>query len=96
MSSEQSCVREKAGYDEVFLLGQDDPSTFYDERDPSTNSPSMKDKDLAVDRSEGDSNDDDIDIGEPPIQSIIGPNSFREFNMLSLWTIKDFNFSIRQ
>ena len=91
-SSEQSCVREEAGYDEVFPSSQDDPSTSYDERDLSTNSPSMEeDEHLYVDRSEGDSNDDDLDIGEPFIQSIIGPDGFREFIMLLLWMINDFN-----
>jgi len=30
-SSEQSCVREGAGYDEVFPTGQDDPGTSSDE-----------------------------------------------------------------
>ena len=96
-SSEQSCVYEGAGYDEVFSSGQDDPSTPYDERDPSANSPSMEeDKDLDVDWSEGDSNDDDLDNGEPSIQSIIGLDGFREFIMLPLWTINDFNSSIKQ
>ena len=38
--SEQLCVREGAGYDEVYLSGQDDPVTFYSERVPSVNSPS--------------------------------------------------------
>ena len=96
-SSEQSCVREGTGYDEMFLAGQDDPYTSYDERVLSTNSPSTnEDGDLDVDRSEGDSNNDDLDIGEPQIQSVIGPNGFREFIMLLLWTINDFNSSIKQ
>ena len=96
VSNEQLCVREGASYNEVFLSGQDDPNTSYDERDPSANSPSTEDEDLDVDRPKGDSNNDDIDIGEPPIQSIIGLDRFREFIMLSLWTINDFNSSIKQ
>ena len=96
VSNEQLCVREGASYNEVFLSGQDDPNTSYDERDPSANSPSTEDEDLDVDRPKGDSNNDDIDIGEPPIQSIIGLDGFREFIMLSLWTINDFNSSIKQ
>ena len=39
-SSEQLCVRKGVGYDKVFPSGQDDPSTSYDERDSSANSPS--------------------------------------------------------
>ena len=96
VSSEQSYVSEGTGYDEVFLLGQNDPGTSYDERDPSTNSPSTEDDDLDTNRSEKDSNDEDIDIGEPLIQSVIVPDGFREFIMLPLWTINDFNSSIKQ
>ena len=66
-SSEQSCVCKGVGYDEVFLLGQGDPDTFYDERDLSANSPSMEDEYLDVDELKADSNDDDIDLGDPPI-----------------------------
>ena len=32
----------------------------------------------------------------PPIQSLIGPDGFREFIKLPLWTINDFNSSIKQ
>ncbi|KAK9993398.1 hypothetical protein SO802_023101 [Lithocarpus litseifolius] len=50
--SEQSCVHEGAGYDEVYSSGQDDPNTSYDERVSFANSPSMEeDEDLDVDRS---------------------------------------------
>ena len=97
-SSKQSCVREGAGYDKVYPSGQDDPDTFYDERVPSANSPFVgEDKDLDLDGSDGDLNDEE-DIGnvEPPIQSVIGPNGFREFIMLPLWTLNDFNSSIKQ
>ena len=95
--SEQSCVHEGASYDEVFLLGQDDPDTSYDERVPSTNSPSMKeDEDLDVDGLEDDSNDDDLDSAKPSIQSVMGPDGLREFIILPLWTINDFNSSIKQ
>ena len=96
--SEQSCVREGAGYNEVFPSSQDDPDTFHDERVPSANSSSTEeDEDLDVDGLEGDSNDEE-DIGsvEPPFQSVIGPNGLREFIMLLLWTINEFNSSIKQ
>ena len=49
-SSEQLCVREATSYDKVFPSGQDDPSTSYDERVLSANSPSTKeDEDLDMD-----------------------------------------------
>ena len=53
VSSNQSCVCEGAGYDEVFRLGQNDLSTSSEERNSSATSPSTKDEDLDTDRSEG-------------------------------------------
>ena len=58
VSSDRSCVRDGAGYDEVYLSGQDNPGTSYDEWVPSSNSSSAEgDEDVDVDGSEGDSND---------------------------------------
>ena len=93
--SEQLCVHEGVGYDEVYLLGQDDPNTSSVERVLSANSPSMEDDDLDGDGLESDSNED-IGNDKPPVQSIIGPDGFREFIMLPLWTINDFNSSIKE
>ena len=60
-SSDQSCVRDGVGYDEVYSSGQDDLGTSYDEQVPSSNSSSAKgDEDVDVDESEGDSNNEDI------------------------------------
>ena len=39
-SSKQLCVREEAGYDEVYPSCQDDLDSSYFEKVPSTNSPS--------------------------------------------------------
>ena len=94
--SEQLCVREGASYNKVFLSSLNDPDTLSDERESSTTSPSIGDEDMDVDGSEGDLNGDDIDIGEPPIQSVVGPDGFRKFIMLLLWTINDFNSSVKQ
>nr|POF20865.1 hypothetical protein CFP56_42732 [Quercus suber] len=97
-SSEQTCVHEGVGYDEVYLLAQDDPDTSSDEQVPSANSPSTEeDDDLDVDRSESDSNEDeDIGNDEPPIQSIIGLDGLRQFILLPLWTVNDFNSTIKK
>ena len=59
------CVRDGAGYDEVFPSGHKDPDTPSEERDPSASSPS-RDGDLEVDRLEGDSSDGLVGA-EPPI-----------------------------
>ena len=95
-SSDQSWVREGASHDKVFPSGQGDLSTSNSERVLSANSPSIgEDEDLDVDESESDSNDDLASV-KPPIQSVIGPDGFREFIMIPLWTINDFNSSIKQ
>ena len=94
-SSNQSCVYEEVGYNEVFQSGQNDPGTISDERNLSATSPSTKDEDLDTDRSEGDSIDGLVDA-EPPIQSIIGPDGLRELIMLPMWTVNDFTSSIKQ
>ena len=54
-SSNQSCVRDGAGYDEMYLLGHKDPDTSSEERSPSASS--LKDEELEMKRSEGDSSD---------------------------------------
>ena len=81
-SSNQLCVRDGAGYDEVFPRGQKDPETSSEERNPSATSPS-RDEDLETVGSEGDSSDG-LDGAEPPIQSVIGPDGLREFIILSI------------
>ena len=58
-------------------------------------SPSTRDEGLDTDRSEGDFADSLEDV-EPPIQSIISPNGFKEFIMLPIWTINDFISTIKQ
>ena len=97
VSNNQFCVRNGAGYNEVFLSSQKDPNTSSEERNPSVTSPS-KDKDLGTAGLEGDSSDG-LDGAEPPIQSIIGPDGLKEFIMLPIWmvnyfisTIKEFHF----
>ena len=101
-SSEQSCVREGAGYDEVYPSGQNDLDTSYGERVPSANSPSMEeDEDSNVDGSEsgssrGSNREKNVENAEPLIQSVIGPDSFREFLLLLMWTVNDFNSTIKR
>ena len=78
VSSEQSCVREGTGYDEVYLLGQDNPDTYSsNERIPFANSPSMEDDDLDGDGSESDLNEE-IGNDEPPVQSVIGLDGLKD------------------
>ena len=94
-SSNQSFVCEGAGYNEVFLSGQNDLGTSSEERNPSATSPSTKDEDLDMDRSEGDSTEGIVNA-EPLIQSIIGPDRLREFIILHLWMVNDLISTIKQ
>ena len=79
----------------MYLLGQDDLGTSSKEKFPFANSPSTEDDDLDGDKPKSDSNED-IGNDEPLVQSVIGLDGFKEFIMLLLWTINDFNSSIKQ
>ena len=94
-SSNQLYVREGAGYDKVFPLGQNDPGTSSEERNPSTTSPSTRDEDLDIDRLGGDSTYGLVGA-EPPTQSIIGPDGLRVFIILPLWMVNDFISTIKE
>ena len=75
-SSNQLCVRNGAGYDEMYLPSHKDPDISSEERSPSASS--LRDDDLEIERSEGGSSDGLID-DEPPIQFVIGPNGLKEW-----------------
>ena len=96
--SEQSCVRKGVGYDEVFPSGQEDPDTSYDNKVLFANSSVKEDKD--VDGSEGgsggDSNSLEVIYVDPPVQFVVGPYGLREFILLPLWTVNDFNSIVKQ
>ena len=94
-SSNQLYVREGAGYDKVFPLGQNDPGTSSEERNPSTTSPSTRDEDLDIDRLGGDSTYGLVGA-EPPTQFVIGLDGLREFIILPLWMVNDFISTIKE
>ena len=75
VSSNQSCVCNGAGYNEMHLSGHKDPDISSEEKSPSASS--SRDDDLEIERSEGGSNDGLID-DEPPIQFVIGPDGLKE------------------
>ena len=92
-SSNQSFVRDGAGYVEMDLSGHKDPDNPSEER--SSSASSLRDKDSKMERSEGDSSDGLIGA-EPPIQSVIGPDGLSEFILLPLWTVNDFVSKIKE
>ena len=56
-SSNQSFVRDMAGYEEVYPLGYRDPDDLSEERSPSASSSSSKNEDMEVVEPEEGSND---------------------------------------
>ena len=68
--SEQSWVRERAGYNEVNPSGQGNPDTLSDERNPSASSPSTRDEDLDMDGLKSDPNDNLVNANPPPSPQI--------------------------
>ena len=100
-SSEQSCLHEGVGYDEVYASGQDDLGTSYSERVPSANSPSKEEEeDSDVDSSKSTSRDSDdeenIENAEFLIRSIIGLDSFRKFILPLMSMVNDSNSTIKR
>ena len=67
-SSNQSSVRNRKGYVEVYPLGHKNLDVSSEERSPSASS--SRDEDLEMERSEGGFSDGLIGE-EPPIQSVI-------------------------
>ena len=50
---------------------------------------------METERPEDDSNEG-LDDAEPPIQSVVGPDGFKEFIMLPIWTFNDFTSTIKE
>lgn len=83
----------------MYSLGQDDPDTFYPKRVPFANSPFEKEKeDSVVDGSESDTNrDSEIEESyESPLRSVVGPDGLRNLILPPLWTVNDFNSTIKR
>ena len=97
--SEQSCVREGVGYDEVYLLGRTDLGASYLKRDSSTNSPfEEEDEDSDEDRSESDMDEvlGDEESIESSLRTVVGPGSLRNFVLPLIWTVNDFSSTIQR
>ena len=90
-SSNQSFVRDGAGYEELYLSGYRDPDEL-NERSPSADSPSSKNEDMEVAELEEGSDDGE----EQRIKSIVGTDGLREFIMLPEWTVNYFTSTIKE
>ena len=90
VSSNQSFVRDRAGYKELYTSGYRDPNDL-SERSSSAASPSSKNKDMELVESEEGSDDD-----EARIKSVVGTDGLREFFMLPEWTVNNFTSTIKE
>ena len=91
-SSNQSFVRDEAGYEEVYPLGYRDPDDLSEERSPSASSPSSKNENMEVVEP-----DEGFDDGEDQrIKSVMGADGLREFVMLPEWTVNAFTSTIKE
>ena len=90
-SSNQSFVRDGAGYKEVYPSGYKDPNDL-SERSPSASSPSSKNEDMEVAEPE-----EGFDDGEDQrVKSVVGADGLREFIMLPEWTVNAFTSTIKE
>ena len=84
--SNQSFIRDGAGYEEVYPSGYRDPDDLREERSLSTSFPSSKNEDIEVAEPEEGSDDGE----DQRIKSVLGANGLREFVMLPEWTVNAF------
>ena len=91
-SSNQSFVRDGAGYEDVYPSGYKDPDDLSEERSPSASSPSSKNEDMEVAKPEEGSDDSE----EQRIKSVVGADGLKEFVMLPEWTVNAFTSTIKE
>ena len=90
-SSNQSFVRDEAGYEELYPSGYRDPDEL-SERSLSAASPSLKNEDMEMAEPKEGSDDGE----EQRIKSVVGANGLREFVMLPEWTVNYFTSTIKE
>ena len=79
----------------MYQLGHKDPDSQSEERSMSASSPSSSNKGLEMKRPADDPSKG-LDDAKPPIQFVVGPNGLKEFIMLPVWIINDFNSLIKE
>ena len=90
VSSNQSFVRDRVGYEELYPSSCRDPDEL-SERSPFASSPSSKSEDMELAEPEEGSDD-----GEKRLKSVVGANGLREFVMLPEWTVNNFTSMIKE
>ena len=89
-SSNQSFVRDGAGYEELYPSSCRDPDEL-SERSSSASSPSSKNKDMELAEPEEGS-----DVGEKRLKSVVDADRLREFVVLPEWTVNNFTSTIKE
>ena len=89
-SSNQSFVRDGAGYEDIYPSGHKDLGNPSDDRSPSASSPSSTNEDTEL--VEVDSNGNE----EQQLEHVVGADGPREFIMLQEWTVNDFTSTIKE
>ena len=90
VSSNQSFVRDGAGYEELYPSGYKDPDEL-SERTPSATSPSSTNEDMELTEPEEGS-----DGSGEGLKSVVGADELREFVMLPEWTVNNFRSTIKE
>ena len=90
-SSNQSFIRDGAGYEELYSSGYRDLDEL-SERSPSAASPSPKNEDMEMAKPEEGSDDGE----EQRIKSVVSTDGLREFVMLPEWTVNYFTSTIKE
>ena len=91
-SSNQSFVRDGAGYEEVYPSGYREPDNLSEERSPSASSPSSKNEDMELAELEEGSGDGE----DQRIKSVVGADGLSEFVILPEWTVNAFTSTIKE
>ena len=89
-SSNQSFVRDGAGYEELYPSGYKDPDEL-SERTPSTTSPSSTNEDMELTEPKEGS-----DGSGKGIKSVVGADGLREFVMLPEWMVNNLKSTIKE
>ena len=91
-SSNQSVVRDRVDYEDVYPSGHIDQDSPSEDRSPSASSSSSTNEDTEMAEPVEISDDGE----EQPLRSVIGANGLREFIMLPEWTVNNFVSTIKE
>ena len=91
-SSNQSFVRDRADYEEVYPSGHKDQESPGEERSPSASSTSSTNEDMEMVEQEEVSDDGE----DQTLKSVVGADGLREFIMLPEWTVNNSVSTIKE